>query len=30
MRNDKDNVIVAKTLQFSLQIIAFCELLEEK
>ncbi len=30
MRNDKENVIVAKTLQFSLQIIAFCELLEEK
>ncbi|MBB3836334.1 four helix bundle protein [Runella defluvii] len=30
MRNDKENVIVTKTLQFSLQIITFCELLEEK
>lgn len=30
MRNDKENIIVAKTLQFSLQIITFCELLEEK
>lgn len=30
MRNDRENVIVTKTLQFSLQIITFCELLEEK
>ena len=30
MRNDKENIIVTKTLQFSLQIITFCELLEEK
>lgn len=30
MRNDKENIIVTKTLQFSLQIIDFCELLEEK
>lgn len=30
MRNDKENIIVTKALQFSLQIIDFCELLEEK
>lgn len=29
MRNDKDNVIVNKTFQFALDIVSFCELLEE-
>jgi len=29
MRNDKENVIVEKTFQFALKIVAFCELLEE-
>lgn len=29
MRNDKDNVIVNKTFQFALEIVRFCELLEE-
>lgn len=29
MRNDKENLIVAKTINFSLGIIKFCELLEE-
>ena len=30
MRNDKENLIVKKSFLFALQIIAFCELLEEK
>ncbi len=29
MRNDKDNVIIKKTFQFALEIVSFCELLEE-
>jgi len=29
MRNDKDNVIVKKTFKFALEIVRFCELLEE-
>jgi four helix bundle protein len=29
MRNDKDNVIVNKTIDFSLAIIRFCEVLEQ-
>ncbi len=29
MRGDKDNLIVNKTLQFSLQVITFCELLDD-
>jgi len=29
MRNDKDNVIVNKTIAFSLAIINYCELLEQ-
>jgi four helix bundle protein len=29
MRNDRDNLIVNETLQFSLQIIKYCELLDE-
>ena len=29
MRNDRDNVIVNKTFQFALDIVQFCELLEE-
>ena len=30
MRNDKKNLIVDLTLEFSLKIIAYCETLEEK
>lgn len=30
MRNDKENIIVEKSFQFSLKIVAFCDLLEEK
>ena len=30
MRNDKDNIIVNKTIEFSLAIINYCELLEQK
>ena len=30
MRNDKENIIVNKTLDFSLEIIKYCEKLEEK
>ena len=30
MRNDKDNLIVNKTIDFSLAIINYCELLEQK
>lgn len=30
MRNDKGNIIVEKTFQFALKVVAFCELLEEK
>jgi len=29
MRNDRDNIIVKKTFQFALDIVQFCELLEE-
>ena len=29
MRNDKDNIIVKKSFDFALDIIKFCELLEE-
>lgn len=29
MRNDKDNVIVTKTLDFSVSVIAYCEVLEQ-
>ena len=29
MRNDKDNVIVNKTIDFSLAIINYCEVLEQ-
>ncbi len=28
MRNDKKNIIVSRTFEFSIQIIIFCELLE--
>ena len=30
MRNDKDNIIVNKTIDFSLAIINYCEVLEQK
>lgn len=30
MRNDKENVIVAKTISFSLSIIVYCEALERE
>jgi four helix bundle protein len=30
MRNDKENVIVDKSFQFALNIVAYCEILEEK
>ncbi|SFP69227.1 four helix bundle protein [Parafilimonas terrae] len=30
MRNDKDNIIVNKTINFSLAIINYCEVLEQK
>jgi four helix bundle protein len=30
MRNDKKNIIVEKTFQFALKIVAFCELLENE
>ncbi|MBN2521622.1 MAG: four helix bundle protein, partial [Bacteroidales bacterium] len=29
MRNDKENVIVEKSFQFALEIVLYCELLEE-
>ena len=29
MRNDKDNIIVEKTINFSLSIIKYCEVLEQ-
>ncbi|WP_255364015.1 four helix bundle protein [Arachidicoccus ginsenosidimutans] len=29
MRNDKENVIVEKTINFSLSIIKYCEVLEQ-
>jgi hypothetical protein len=29
MRNDKDNIIVNKTIDFSLAIISYCEVLEQ-
>ena len=30
MRNDKDNIFVSKTIEFSLAIINYCEVLEQK
>lgn len=30
MRSDIENIIVEKTFQFALKIVAFCEILEEK
>ena len=30
MRNDKKNIIVEKSFDFALQVVLFCELLEEK
>jgi four helix bundle protein len=30
MRDDRENIIVIKTIEFSLKLIAYCELLEEK
>ena len=30
MRNDKDNVIVNKTIEFSLAVIQYCDLLEQR
>ena len=30
MRNDKDNVIVNKTIEFSLAVIKYCDLLEQR
>jgi four helix bundle protein len=30
MRNDKENIIVEKSFQFSLDIVEYCEKLEEK
>ncbi len=30
MRNDKENIIVEKSFQFALEIVLYCELLEEK
>jgi len=29
MRNDKDNLIVKKSFEFAIEIVRFCELLEE-
>lgn len=29
MRNDKENVIVEKSFQFALEVVLYCELLEE-
>lgn len=29
MRNDKENVIIEKTINFSLSIIQYCEVLEQ-
>ena len=29
MRNDKENVIIEKSFQFALEIVLYCELLEE-
>lgn len=29
MRNDKDNVIVNKTIEFSLAVIKYCDILEQ-
>ena len=29
MRNDKENIIVEKTINFSLSIIKYCEVLEQ-
>jgi four helix bundle protein len=29
MRNDKENIIVEKSFQFALEIVLYCELLEE-
>ncbi len=30
MRNDKENIIVEKSFQFALNIVLYCELLEDK
>ncbi len=30
MRNDRENVIVDKTFQYALKVVAYCELLEEQ
>lgn len=30
MRNDKENIIVEKSFQFALKIVAYCEIMEEK
>ena len=30
MRNDKENVIVNKTIEFSLAVIKYCDLLEQR
>lgn len=30
MRNDRENIIVIKSFEFSVRILEFCELLEEK
>ncbi len=29
MRNDKENIIVEKSFQFALEVVLYCELLEE-
>ena len=29
MRNDKENIVVEKSFQFALQVVLYCELLEE-
>lgn len=30
MRNDKENIVVEKSFQFSLKVVLYCELLENK
>lgn len=30
MRNDRENIIISKTIEFSVSIITYCELLEQK
>lgn len=29
MRNDKENIIVTKTINFSLEVVKYCEVLEQ-